>query len=386
MTNLWSQITQEHVSKAVELFDREKPDYRPAQNTFLVINHIEYPAKFIRGMAYKLATGFELTHNDYSGGKETVRFLNKLGFEVKYKNETFHPLSEGVSSKKKVLGKKRVVKHKIARLIVTKKQFDRKGNAIYSELVKLVKEFISDYQDGYHFDFIVTPGGFLRFEFPIELQSGLSVTDLEASVRDLQKAAANGVEQFLSSVGKYSTNKLAEIADFITLGIDGTNPQNFQHVEFVAIYNLKRGKIVGWTGKFYPTENQKRNLVKVSDLNSHFVTLNHQRVAILGCHDLNVFSPRGQAMVTDDSYKGKVSKKFQNLFRKFKPDIILQHPHNTDSPRIWSMAWNKVDKEFPQVAHYASGIKYYNKRGKVRGKLDKVLSKTMKGDVVDFYI
>jgi hypothetical protein len=179
--------------------------------------------------------------------------------------------------------------------------------------------------------------------------------------------------------------ELSKIGDFISIGIDGSDSNNQRHVELVAIYSLKKRKVLSWTGKFYPTEHQKRNLVKVNDLNSHFIVLNGQRVAVLGCHDLNVFSPRGQAMVTEDSYKGRVSNKFQSLFKKFKPEIVLQHPHNTDSPRIWSMPWNKINKDYRTVMNYASGIKYFNRRGPLRAELERVLSSTKKGDVVDFH-
>jgi hypothetical protein len=44
------------------------------------MNGRTYPAKFIRGLAYRLATGVELDPNrDYSGGAETARFFQGLG-------------------------------------------------------------------------------------------------------------------------------------------------------------------------------------------------------------------------------------------------------------------------------------------------------------------
>ena len=53
---------------------------RPPRSTFLVLNGKTYPAKFIRGLAYRLATGVELDPNvDYSGGTETARFFQGLG-------------------------------------------------------------------------------------------------------------------------------------------------------------------------------------------------------------------------------------------------------------------------------------------------------------------
>jgi hypothetical protein len=49
------------------------------------LNGKSYPAKFIRGLAYRLATGVELDPSrDYSGGAETVRFFQRLGLAVQY--------------------------------------------------------------------------------------------------------------------------------------------------------------------------------------------------------------------------------------------------------------------------------------------------------------
>jgi hypothetical protein len=162
------------------------------------------------------------------------------------------------------------------------------------------------------------------------------------------------------------------------------NPSNYQHIELVAIYDLKKEKIISRTGKFYPTEGQKKDLIKINDLDTHFIELNNQRIVILGCHDLNVFSPRGQANADPNGWKKQLADRFKTQCIKFKPEIILLHPHTTDTPYIWNLAWWTVEKELPNVKHFASGIKYYNRNG-VRGDIDKVLEKTKKGDVTDFY-
>jgi very-short-patch-repair endonuclease len=58
---------------------------RAAQNTFLIIDGKRYPAKFIRGLAYQVATGTVLNPSrDYSGGVETVRFFKRLGLTTEY--------------------------------------------------------------------------------------------------------------------------------------------------------------------------------------------------------------------------------------------------------------------------------------------------------------
>ena len=101
-------------------------------------------------------------------------------------------------------------------------------------------------------------------------------------------------------------------------------------------------------------------------------------------HDLNVYNPRGQANANPNGWKRKLANQFKNQCKQFGPDLILQHPHTTDTPNIWNLAWLSVEKELPNVKHFASGINYFNRNGDPRGTLEKVLNKTKKGDVIDY--
>jgi very-short-patch-repair endonuclease len=275
--------------------------------------------------------------------------------------------------------------HKIARLVVTGKQYDKYGNPNFSKLEKLIKRFLSKEYGKSHFEFILTSGGFLTFSFPDELQHDLDIVTAEKkNVNKLQKQAEKIIDEFFNSLQLSTFNKLKETVDYFTIGIDGFNPTNYQAIELVAIYDLKIKKVINWTGKFYPTESQKKDLIKINDLDTHFIELNKQRIAILGCHDLNVYNPRGQANANPNGWKRKLADKFKKQCTEFNPDIILQHPHTTDTPNIWNLAWRTVEKELPNVKHFASGIKYFNWNGEPRASLDKVLLKTKKGDVVDY--
>ena len=86
----WSIVSEDHVLSAISIFDSgvEKP-LRNAKNTFLIFKGKDYPAKFIRGLAYQIASGKALDPNkDFSGGLETANFFKRLGFEVGYKGQT----------------------------------------------------------------------------------------------------------------------------------------------------------------------------------------------------------------------------------------------------------------------------------------------------------
>lgn len=97
----WKSITKADVIKAIQLFDNENPTYPEPRSTFLIYNGKKYPAKHIRGMAYKVHHNMEISKNDYAGGQETVRFFERLGFDVQYTHKSIntHP-------SKKVLPKK----------------------------------------------------------------------------------------------------------------------------------------------------------------------------------------------------------------------------------------------------------------------------------------
>ena len=148
----------------------------------------------------------------------------------------------------------------------------------------------------------------MTFDFPASLQYDLEIVRAESqSASMLQKEANSVVVSFFKSLNSATFKKLKKTADYFTIGIDGFNPTNCQLIELVGIFDLHKEKVIHWTGKFYPTEGQKRDLIKINDLSTHFVELNNQRIVILGRHDLNVFSPRGQANANPDGWKKPLS-------------------------------------------------------------------------------
>lgn len=84
----WSAIIRDDVIKAIDNFYRYEVDCPKARSTFLIYNDKQLPAKHIRGMAYKVHFGKEISKQDYSGGIETKLFFERLGFEVRYTGNT----------------------------------------------------------------------------------------------------------------------------------------------------------------------------------------------------------------------------------------------------------------------------------------------------------
>lgn len=83
----WSEVTREDVISAIGVFVAENPTYPEPRSTFLIFEGKRYPAKHIRGMAYKAHFGREISKQDYSGGLETVRFFERLGFKMRYQHQ-----------------------------------------------------------------------------------------------------------------------------------------------------------------------------------------------------------------------------------------------------------------------------------------------------------
>lgn len=291
--------------------------------------------------------------------------------------------------KKQTINEKRnrdpISYHKIARLVTTQKCYNRK----YPEAVKcnygyinsLFKRFVNKNINKKHFDFIVTPGGFLYFKFPSQLYD--EHIDIENPTRKqiqlLHEQARMTIEDFLhDKLANSIFEDLKNIADYITIGIDGKSSS--QKIELIAIYDLKRNEVIHWTGKFYPTKSQEKYLIRYPYLGSHFIKLNGYKLMILGCHDLSVFSNRGQSIAMN--WRKDVAEIFKSKCRMFKPSIVLQHPHNTDSSITWRASWLELERELPDVTDYAAGIHFDEEEH--RSSLEDVLLKYKKGHVLDF--
>lgn len=239
--------------------------------------------------------------------------------------------------------------------------------------------------------FTVTPGGFIRVPFPkIGVCGGWGS---EANFHRLCDAGRDAVKKCLTDK---VMKKARQRTKFLTLGVDlndtGQKASDETHAEMVAVVNTANGKI-HWTGKSYPVTWQERKLVP-APLDTHLWRGEGERVLVLGCHDLNLFSARSYASQHEGSNKRKVTDKVRQMVKQFDPTVVLHHPHTTYSPRIWQVAWSGVCKQLPTVKVGASGIAFCGKpedpeKWNCRQTIDKTLDQTKFGsgfDVVDVVV
>jgi len=240
-------------------------------------------------------------------------------------------------------------------------------------------------KDKQYFDYLVTPGGFIHFKWSARFANVIKdQKESQKIIPALKKLADETIQNFWNTLPEKTKQKLQSSVKFITFGVDSNNKDGYgnviQCIQFVALFDTKKSKVIHWTGKSYPTTyDQKSRLIEFEDLKTHFVKVNKETVCLLGCHDLKIFSPRAKAIAGQE--RQLKIKEFDKLMKQFKPNIIIQHPHTTDTYKIWNTEWKTVEKKYPFVTEYVSGIRHYNNGHKTRETIKNVLDKTILGKV-----
>ena len=229
--------------------------------------------------------------------------------------------------------------------------------------------------------FAITPGGFIRAPLPRSYSGNRGWDSRKRDLDELIPHAQAAVDAVMRGQVLTAARRRAR---FLTLGVDlngdrnkeermrgnhkcgRTCPASCTHAELVAVLDTKSGKAVHWTGKSYPTKGQQHTLVQVKDLGTHFLELGSQRLLLLGCHDLHLFSGRGRKSIGTPTPKEKRRRGMHTRARKFKPTVILHHPHTTYSPRIWAGAWGAIREALQTAEVCASGIAFCGNPGPVR--------------------
>lgn len=207
---------------------------------------------------------------------------------------------------------------------------------------------------------LTTCGGFYHFPWPEKFEWSGNLYPSANDRNALEQAAEVQLWQLLTPD---LLSQLSALTHFVSIGADSYTclPDGRQYCcELVAVLNLHTHE-VRWTGKYYPTGPwQMRWLYRCPELDSHFLSLRRHRTLVLGCHDLNLFSPRGMAVESPDGTRAKWRAAFLAEARKFAPSLVLHHPHTTQSPRVWLQAIHQLQRELPTVNQFVSGLNVYS--------------------------
>ena len=237
----------------------------------------------------------------------------------------------------------------------------------------LLDAFASEQWPAQHAAITVTPGGFMRTRLPRDYDGSRG---WDSRKRDLSKLIPYAQAAIQNVVRGKVLKRARARTRLLTLGIDlnmqrhkedrirqnhycrPSCPPSCTHAELVAVLDTASAKVVRWTGKSYPVDNQQHTLIHVKDLRSHLLKINKERLLVLGCHDLNLLIDRGRKPKHQISPKQVRRERMQRLAREFKPTMILHHPHSTYSPNIWRAAWGAARAALPTARIALSGIAF----------------------------
>ena len=260
------------------------------------------------------------------------------------------------------------------------------------ESKRLLEEIYDRWPKNEKVEFLITCGGFVQFNWPTEVTKE-KIGEPKYPNTEIVNILVGEAEKVVKSILTTNLrNKLKQITNYITLGVDSyktkvSTTQNYipeYHIELVFLVDLKYNKIY-WTGKSYPTPNQENKLVRIVDLSKHFFDLDVGRTMLLGCHDLTVFNPRSKKA---KGWRKDINAGFKRIAQMKRPEIVLQHPHTTVKKRTWLNAWSNLKKILPSVKICASaGIYFEPDRNKEEyDKLEDVLESTKCGSSIDFIV
>lgn len=374
------KLTRSHVEKALAEIDRSGiPPGRRSTKFVLVVNGKNYPPKYVVSLAAMHATGRALDPSEFSGGAETNNTLSALGFTVVGPQPTSGSSKPVISPTRRLTPPASVPQRQPR---TSARPTEGSGDISLTRLVTLGRSPESaGGQEAMLIDaldrlsgrskFMITPGGFVRGDFP---KGWRGRTSWASSAADLKPLVEHAEKRINKSVTRDALRKARGKVDVLTVGIDLF--QDPEHVELVAVYDVPSAKIVRWTGKSYPTTEQEADLVQIIDLRSHLLEIAGERVLVLGCHDLNMWSPRGWANQSEGSARRQRCDAMRKVAASFRPTVVLQHPHSTDTANIWAVAWSGIRTTFPAVTTWGSGIGYYARSGRPRGSVESVLART----------
>ncbi len=346
------RITKSHVQDALQQIDRHGvPKTRRSTRFCLIHNGGHYPPKYVIALAVQHATGRSLKPDEHSGGAETNSRLRKLGFTVEACDQcrilTSPRLQPHATAFAPAKAASRSSPPAIARLMLIGEIKCHPEQLLLKTFKNWPKHFVAD--------FLITPGGFAEGTLPPGVPGN---TGWQSDPRDLP-AICETAESVASSI---LTPRLLDAARgksrCLTLGIDlMAAPPSRSHAELVAVVDLSSGRILHWTGKSYPVAAQENSLWHVTDLDSHCLQLAGRRVLVLGCHDLNMFSQRAWTNQKPGLPRRQRTSQMRKIAKEFRPDVILHHPHTTESPRTWQTAWAGARKLL-HPASWASAIHF----------------------------
>ena len=235
----------------------------------------------------------------------------------------------------KVAGDDSAPEARVGRLVLDGRAASTDRRSLESSRSMLMAALKALRAGGIHLGILITPAGFVddKLDGPWHAPTGWSTTqDAFATL------AARATEVARSLANTDIVAAAAGVANHLIVGIDvWPTARREPHAETAILVNLATGAARPLTGKTYPTTGQQDDLIRNPDPATHVAEIGTERVAVLVCHDLAAWSPRGNAVA--QGARAGAWRAMQTAVSASRPTLAVQLPHTVDKTGTWHAAW-----------------------------------------------
>jgi GIY-YIG catalytic domain len=228
----------------------------------------------------------------------------------------------------------------LARLILVDRAASADRSSLENARAILGEAFRAIRRDGTQVGILATPAGFVEHHMdgPWRGRSGWETA--QGAYAELAAVASSIAERVLTPALRRIA---AGTVEYVVLGVDvwPTLAQE-PHAEVACLYDIGAAAVRPVTGKSYPTPAQQRDLIRNPDLESHLVPIGEERVAVLVCHDLAAWSPRGNA--TAMGTRAATWRAMQAAVTAAGPTLAVHLPHTVAKRQTWQAAWSVLER------------------------------------------
>jgi len=207
---------------------------------------------------------------------------------------------------------------RVGRLVLTGDAQSEKDPPDRADLLAATLDALA--REQVHVRYLVTPAGFFEPRSPHELglEHGWATKQDDFDV--VRQIAAEGVARLLAD----TLDRARGHVDYLVVGADVHGLGHGVYGETALVYDVASKALVGSTGKSYPTTEQERKLVRNPDARGHVLDLGGEQVAVLVCHDLQAWSPRGARR--RGAVRADVARDLDAALQDAHPTAVLHLP------------------------------------------------------------
>jgi hypothetical protein len=224
----------------------------------------------------------------------------------------------------------------------------------------ILEQVLRNWPSGARVKVLQTCAGFIVAEWPSDLPRE-RISDNREPDSTVTEALFSEATRCVESLMETELRaRLSVCADYFCVGVDlcqgkssgAKRGTNNMYAQLVGLIDLRCSLAPHWTGKSHPTFSEVKDLVRISDIDSHFTGVDGVgKAMLLLCHDLWAFDDRGKS----GEWRSGVKRAFRDAAAHAGPVLVLHLPHSTKSVRTWHNPQARLLKAATVQEYVSSG-------------------------------